>query len=149
MRRGLRYDDVVNVTYRRVLMNRTHNGPMVKGRSQGNATVRDVLFEDVRLLVRAGTRYPLSVPAALVGTLFICWLLLYIYYYIHVGGLPGIDDRLRLRDEWERGPEYWCARDQCDVSQYQRHGHPPTPARGQRGRREPGGGEEQGGGRGA
>ena len=131
------------MTYRRVLMNRTHNGPMVKGRSQGNATVRDVLFEDVRLLVRAGTRYPLSVPAALVGKLF---TLLVAVYIIYTGGLPGIDDRLRLRDEWERGPEYWCARDQCDVSQYQRHGHPPTPARGRRGRREAFGGEEQGGG---
>ena len=30
-------------------MNRTHNGPMIKGRSQGNATVRDILFEDVTL----------------------------------------------------------------------------------------------------
>lgn len=44
------YDDVVNVTYRRVVMNQTHNGPMVKGRSQGNATVRDILFEDVTLI---------------------------------------------------------------------------------------------------
>jgi hypothetical protein len=44
------YDDVTNVTYRRVLMNRTHNGPMIKGRSQGNATVRDILFEDVKLV---------------------------------------------------------------------------------------------------
>jgi len=70
------------VTYRRVLMNRTHNGPMVKGRSsQGNATVRDVLFEDVRLLVRACTRYPLSVPAALVGTLFTLLVAVYIYIY--------------------------------------------------------------------
>ena len=34
------YDDVSNVTYRRVVMNHTHNGPMIKGRSQGNATVR-------------------------------------------------------------------------------------------------------------
>lgn len=44
------YDDVTNVTYRRVLMNGTHNGPMVKGRSQGNATVRDITFEDVVLI---------------------------------------------------------------------------------------------------
>lgn len=43
------YDDVTNITYRRVVMNRTHNGPMIKGRSQGNATVRDILFEDVTL----------------------------------------------------------------------------------------------------
>eukprot|EP01052_Picozoa_sp_SAG31_P023188 SAG31_NODE_1894_length_6965_cov_26.137198_7_plen_178_part_00 len=40
---------MINVTYRRVLMNRTHNGPMIKGRSQGNATVRDVTFEDIVL----------------------------------------------------------------------------------------------------
>jgi hypothetical protein len=44
------YDDVVNVTYRRVTMNNTNNGPMIKGRSQGNATVRDILFEDVTLM---------------------------------------------------------------------------------------------------
>jgi hypothetical protein len=43
------YDNVVNVTYRRVVMNNTHNGPMIKGRSQGNATVRDILFEDIRV----------------------------------------------------------------------------------------------------
>jgi polygalacturonase len=39
------YDDVSNITYRNVIMNRTHNGPMIKGRSQGNATIRDILFE--------------------------------------------------------------------------------------------------------
>ena len=39
------YDDVTNVTYRRVTMNRTHNGPMIKGRSQGNATVSGITFE--------------------------------------------------------------------------------------------------------
>lgn len=39
-----------NVTYRRVVMNATHNGPMIKGRSQGNATVRNILFEDVQLI---------------------------------------------------------------------------------------------------
>eukprot|EP00037_Helgoeca_nana_P027699 m.318896 g.318896 ORF g.318896 m.318896 type:complete len:306 (+) comp27579_c0_seq1:638-1555(+) len=44
------YDDVVNVTYRRVTMNGTHSGPVIKGRSQGNATVRDILFEDVTLI---------------------------------------------------------------------------------------------------
>jgi hypothetical protein len=44
------YDDVTNVTYRRVVMNRTHNGPMIKGRSQGNATVADITFEDIILI---------------------------------------------------------------------------------------------------
>jgi len=44
------YDDITNVTYRRVVMNNTHNGPMIKGRSQGNATVSNVLFEDVTLI---------------------------------------------------------------------------------------------------
>jgi len=44
------YDDVTNVTYRRVVMNHTHNGPMIKGRSQGNATVSNILFEDVELI---------------------------------------------------------------------------------------------------
>lgn len=43
------YDNVTNVTYRNVLMNYTHNGPMIKGRSQGNATIRDVLFENIVL----------------------------------------------------------------------------------------------------
>jgi polygalacturonase len=43
------YDDVRNVTYRRVVMNRTANGPMIKGRSQGNATVSDITFEDISL----------------------------------------------------------------------------------------------------
>eukprot|EP00039_Didymoeca_costata_P016128 m.284026 g.284026 ORF g.284026 m.284026 type:complete len:438 (-) comp16339_c3_seq10:94-1407(-) len=44
------YDNVTNVTYRRVIMNQTHNGPMIKGRSQGNATVADITFEDVQLI---------------------------------------------------------------------------------------------------
>lgn len=44
------YDDVKNVTYRRVIMNGTHNGPMIKGRSQGNATVSDITFEDILLI---------------------------------------------------------------------------------------------------
>ena len=44
------YDDVTNVTYRRVTMNRTHNGPMIKGRSQGNATVSGITFEDITLI---------------------------------------------------------------------------------------------------
>ena len=52
------YDDVSNVTYRRVVMNRTHNGPMVKGRSQGNATVSGITFEDVLLL---GVRLALTI----------------------------------------------------------------------------------------
>ena len=30
-------------------MNRTHNGPMIKGRSQGNATVSNITFEDIQL----------------------------------------------------------------------------------------------------
>ena len=30
-------------------MNATHNGPMIKGRSQGNATVKNVTFEDIEL----------------------------------------------------------------------------------------------------
>jgi polygalacturonase len=44
------YDDVTNVTYRRVVMNRTHNGPMIKGRSQGNATVSNITFENIELI---------------------------------------------------------------------------------------------------
>lgn len=52
------YDDVKNVTYRRVIMNNTHNGPMIKGRSQGNATVSDITFEDVALY---GVRLALTI----------------------------------------------------------------------------------------
>ena len=44
----IRSDD--DVTLCKVVMNRTHNGPMIKGRSQGNATVSDILFEDITLI---------------------------------------------------------------------------------------------------
>jgi len=44
------YDDVLLDQYRRVVMNRTYNGPMIKGRSQGNATVKDIVFEDITLI---------------------------------------------------------------------------------------------------
>ena len=43
------YDDVVNVTYRDVILTDCHAGPRIKGRSQGNATVRDILFKNIEV----------------------------------------------------------------------------------------------------
>lgn len=46
---SLWYDDVRNVTYRRIAMEDCSAGPRIKGRRQGNATVTDVIFEDITL----------------------------------------------------------------------------------------------------
>ena len=43
------YDDVYNVTYRRISMHNSATGPRIKGRRQGNATVRDILFTNITL----------------------------------------------------------------------------------------------------
>lgn len=43
------YDDVVNVTYKNISLFNTAHGPRIKGRRQGNATVRDITFEDITL----------------------------------------------------------------------------------------------------
>ena len=43
------YDDVVNVTYRRVAMHKSGAGPRIKGRRVGNATLRDITFENISL----------------------------------------------------------------------------------------------------
>ena len=43
------FDDVSNVTYRRCHLSKTKAGPRIKGRSQGNATVRNITFEDITL----------------------------------------------------------------------------------------------------
>ena len=47
-----------NVTYRRVVMHNTQFGPRVKGRRQGNATIRNIRFEDISL---AGTQTGIQV----------------------------------------------------------------------------------------
>jgi polygalacturonase len=43
------YDDVVNVTYRNITMIDCANGPRLKGRRQGNATISNIVFENVVL----------------------------------------------------------------------------------------------------
>eukprot|EP00937_MAST-01D_sp_MAST-1D-sp2_P006223 g6223.t1 len=43
------YDDVVNVTYRNVSLRNCKAGARIKGRSQGNATVRDVRWEGISM----------------------------------------------------------------------------------------------------
>lgn len=44
------YDDVVNVTYRDIAMGGgSKAGPRIKGRSQGNATIRDIVFDRITL----------------------------------------------------------------------------------------------------
>ena len=43
------YDDVTNVTYKRVVMEDCENGPRIKGRTQGNATISNITFEDIFL----------------------------------------------------------------------------------------------------
>jgi hypothetical protein len=43
------YDDVTNVTYRNIEMLNTSAGCRIKGRSQGNATISDVKFENIKL----------------------------------------------------------------------------------------------------
>lgn len=43
------YDDVVNVTYRNIALKNCGAGARIKGRSQGNATVRDVRWENITL----------------------------------------------------------------------------------------------------
>jgi polygalacturonase len=43
------YDDVRNVTYRNCTLTNCLNGPRIKGRRQGNATVADILFDNIRL----------------------------------------------------------------------------------------------------
>ncbi len=43
------YDDVTNVTYRDVTLHGTTNGPRIKGRRQGNATISDITFQNIRL----------------------------------------------------------------------------------------------------
>lgn len=47
------YDDVVNVTYRNCTLVDCANGPRIKGRRQGNATVSDILFDNI-LIESAG-----------------------------------------------------------------------------------------------
>ena len=42
-------DDVTNVTYRNCTLEDCGAGPRIKGRSQGNATIRDVRFENIKL----------------------------------------------------------------------------------------------------
>ena len=44
-----RYDDVWNVTYRRIALHNTRAGPRIKGRRQGNATVSGIVFENITL----------------------------------------------------------------------------------------------------
>lgn len=44
-----RYDDVVNVTFRNIAMHNTGAGPRIKGRRQGNATIRDIAFQNFTL----------------------------------------------------------------------------------------------------
>jgi polygalacturonase len=43
------YDDVTNVTYRDCVLHKLHAGPRIKGREQGNATISDIHFENIRL----------------------------------------------------------------------------------------------------
>eukprot|EP00936_MAST-01D_sp_MAST-1D-sp1_P000320 g320.t1 len=43
------YDDVMNVTYRNIALKNCKAGARIKGRSQGNATVRDVRWENITL----------------------------------------------------------------------------------------------------
>lgn len=43
------YDDVTNVTYRDVDLHGTGVGPRIKGRRQGNATISDINFQNIRL----------------------------------------------------------------------------------------------------
>eukprot|EP00039_Didymoeca_costata_P005028 m.77794 g.77794 ORF g.77794 m.77794 type:complete len:427 (+) comp12642_c0_seq1:133-1413(+) len=43
------YDDVDNVTYRDAVLHNTGAGPRIKGRSQGNATVSNIVFENIVL----------------------------------------------------------------------------------------------------
>lgn len=47
--RDLRYEDVVNVTYQNVALYSTAAGPRLKGRRQGNATIRGVTFTNITL----------------------------------------------------------------------------------------------------
>lgn len=43
------YDDVTNVTYRNVILKGTSAGPRIKGRSQGNATISNINFENITM----------------------------------------------------------------------------------------------------
>jgi polygalacturonase len=58
------YDDVVNVTYRDVILTDCHAGPRIKGRSQGNATVRDIIETVVQIDMLYETRAGSTNPSA-------------------------------------------------------------------------------------